>query len=149
VDELRVVHAAIREEATQSQEAKAKVREYVAKAQEEAAKAREDLVPLLAHVKVLEEDVALVSGQRDALNIQIGVASARVGTLENEVTMLKGDGLREGRGSLGHRSGDRDVEGDDPRQGRGSSGGRESHEGLRDEVMGWQTHAEGKTFVMF
>jgi HD superfamily phosphodiesterase len=62
----------------------------VARAREEAAKDREDLAPLLARVKELEEDVALVSGQRDALNIQIGMASARVGTLEDEVAMLKG-----------------------------------------------------------
>jgi BMFP domain-containing protein YqiC len=41
----------------------------VAKAQEEAAKAREDLAPLLARVKELEEDVALVSCQCDALNV--------------------------------------------------------------------------------
>jgi hypothetical protein len=33
------------------------------------AKAHEDLAPLLAHVKELEEDVALVGGQCDALNI--------------------------------------------------------------------------------
>jgi chromosome segregation ATPase len=40
-------------------------------------------------VKELEEDVALVSGQRDALNVQIGLASARVGTLTEEVESLK------------------------------------------------------------
>jgi HD superfamily phosphodiesterase len=62
----------------------------VAKAREKAAKAREDLAPLLARVKELEEDVALVSGQRDALNVQIGMASTRIGTLENEVTTLRG-----------------------------------------------------------
>jgi uncharacterized protein (DUF3084 family) len=67
--ELRVAHAAVREEAVQAQEAEAKAREDAAKAREEAAKAREDLVPLLAHVKELEEDIALVGGQRDALNI--------------------------------------------------------------------------------
>jgi hypothetical protein len=33
------------------------------------AKAREDLAPLLARVKELKEDVALVSGQHDILNI--------------------------------------------------------------------------------
>jgi hypothetical protein len=33
------------------------------------AKAREDLAQLLECVKELEEDVALVSGQRDALNV--------------------------------------------------------------------------------
>jgi chromosome segregation ATPase len=69
VDELRVVHAAVREEATQAQEAEAKACEDAAKAREEAAKAREDLMPLLAHVKKLEEDVALVSGQCDTLNV--------------------------------------------------------------------------------
>jgi uncharacterized protein (DUF3084 family) len=69
VDELRVVHAAVREEATQAQEAEAKAHEDVAKAREEAAKAHEDLVPLLARVKELDEDVALVNGQRDALNV--------------------------------------------------------------------------------
>jgi hypothetical protein len=41
-------------------------------------------------VKELKEDVTLVSDQRDALNVQIGMASARIGTLENEVTTLKG-----------------------------------------------------------
>jgi hypothetical protein len=39
-------------------------------------------------VKKLEEDVALVGGQRDALNIQVGMASAHVRTLEDEVVML-------------------------------------------------------------
>jgi chromosome segregation ATPase len=62
VDKLRVVHAAVREEVAQAREAKAKAREDVERAQEEAAKAREDLTPLLAHVKELEEDVALVGG---------------------------------------------------------------------------------------
>jgi BMFP domain-containing protein YqiC len=45
------------------------VREDTTRAREEAAKAREDLAPLLARVKELEKDVALVGGQRDALNI--------------------------------------------------------------------------------
>jgi chromosome segregation ATPase len=40
-------------------------------------------------VKELEKDIALVSGQRDALNVQIGLASARIGTLTEEVEMLK------------------------------------------------------------
>jgi uncharacterized protein (DUF3084 family) len=69
VDELCVVHTAVREETVQAREAEAKAREDAARAREEAAKAREDLVPLLARVKELEEDIALVSGQRDALNI--------------------------------------------------------------------------------
>jgi uncharacterized protein (DUF3084 family) len=80
----------VREEAVQAREAEAKAREDAAKAREEAAKAREDLAPLLACVKELEEDVTSVSGQRDALNIQIEMSSARIGTLEDEVATLKG-----------------------------------------------------------
>jgi uncharacterized protein (DUF3084 family) len=68
VDEFHVVHAAVREVA-QPREAEAKAREDAARAREEAAKAREDLAPLLARMKELKEDVALVSDQRDALNI--------------------------------------------------------------------------------
>jgi hypothetical protein len=41
-------------------------------------------------VKELEEDVTLVSGQRDALNVQIRMVSAHVGTLKNKVVTLKG-----------------------------------------------------------
>jgi type II secretory pathway component PulM len=67
-DELRVVHAAVREEAARAQEIAAKAREDTTKTQEETAKAREDHAPLLARMKELEMDVALVSGQRDALN---------------------------------------------------------------------------------
>jgi chromosome segregation ATPase len=40
-------------------------------------------------VKELEKDVALVSGQRDALNVQIGLACAHVRTLTKEVATLK------------------------------------------------------------
>jgi chromosome segregation ATPase len=128
VDELRVVHAAVREEAVQAREAEAKAREDVSKAREEAAKAHEDLVPLLACMKELEEDVTLVSGQHDALNVQIGMVSTRIGTLENKVTMLKGT-VRERDEAL------QAVE--------------KAREELRDEVVGWQTHAEGKPFVTF
>jgi chromosome segregation ATPase len=62
----------------------------VARAREEAAKAHEDLAPLLARVKELEEDIALVGGQRDALNVQVRMASACVRTLEDEVVTLTG-----------------------------------------------------------
>jgi BMFP domain-containing protein YqiC len=48
------------------------VREDAKKAREEAAQARKDLEPLSARVKELEEDVSLVSHQRDTLNVQIG-----------------------------------------------------------------------------
>jgi chromosome segregation ATPase len=68
-DELHVVTTTLKEEAAQARDTAAKALEDAAKAREEAAKAREDLAPLLSRVKELEEDVALVSGQRDALNI--------------------------------------------------------------------------------
>jgi chromosome segregation ATPase len=77
-DELRVVHAALREEAVQTWEIAAKAREDMTKAQEEAAKTHEDHASLLARVKELEEDIALVSGQRDTLNSnRTGVRSPR------------------------------------------------------------------------
>jgi hypothetical protein len=41
-------------------------------------------------MKELEEDIALVSDQRDALNVQIRLVSAHVGTLKNKVATLKG-----------------------------------------------------------
>jgi hypothetical protein len=53
------------------------------------AKTCEDHVLLLARVKELEEDVALVSGQRDTLNVQIGLVFAFLETLTNEVMALK------------------------------------------------------------
>jgi chromosome segregation ATPase len=88
-NELRVVHAAVREEVVQAREAAAMAREDATKAREEAVKAREDHAPLLVCMKELEKDVALVSGQRDALNVQIRVVSACVETLESEVMTLK------------------------------------------------------------
>jgi predicted nucleic acid-binding Zn-ribbon protein len=113
------------------------------------AKACEDLAPLLARVKELEEDVALVSGQRDALNIQIGMASARVGTLEDEVATLMGL-VRERDEALSGTS--REIEAlrvmvrDKDEALRAAEKAREE---LRDEVVGWQTHAEGKLFIVF
>jgi hypothetical protein len=41
-------------------------------------------------VKELEEDVALVSRHRDALNVQIGQVSTRVGISKDEVVTLSG-----------------------------------------------------------
>jgi hypothetical protein len=99
----------------------------MARAREEAAKAYEDLVPLLARVKEFKEDIALVGGQHDALNIQVRTVSARVRTLEDEVVTLGGmvrdrdEALRAFEKTCGE---------------------------LHDEVMGWQTHSEGKLLVV-
>jgi chromosome segregation ATPase len=100
-------------------------------------------------VKELEEDIALVSGQRDALNVLIGMASARVMTLENEVATLK-ETIRErdkalsgtGREIKTLRATVRDK--DDALQAAGKA-----HDELRDEIVGWQTHAEGKPLPSF
>jgi hypothetical protein len=67
--ELRVAYTAVKEEAVQAWAAEAVAHKDVTKAREEAAKVREDLVPLSARVKELEEDITLVSRQRDALNV--------------------------------------------------------------------------------
>jgi septal ring factor EnvC (AmiA/AmiB activator) len=61
-DELRVITTSLKEEAEQARDTMAKALEDTAKAREEAVKAREDLAPLLACMKELEEDIALVSG---------------------------------------------------------------------------------------
>jgi uncharacterized protein (DUF3084 family) len=147
--ELRVAHAAVREEAAQAREAKAKAREDTARAREEAAKAHEDLAPLLACVKELEEDVALVVGQRDALNIQIWMASAHVGTLEDEVVTLKGT-VRERDEALSGTG--REIEALRAAvhdKGEALRASEKACEELRDDVVGWQTHAVGKPLVVF
>jgi predicted nucleic acid-binding Zn-ribbon protein len=91
VDELRIVNATLKEEVVQAREATTKAQEDVTKAREEVAKACEDLVPLLAQarMKELEEDIAHVSDQRDVLNVQIGLVSARIGALTKEDEALK------------------------------------------------------------
>jgi hypothetical protein len=40
-------------------------------------------------MKELEEDIAHVSDQRDVLNVQIGLVSARIGALTKEDEALK------------------------------------------------------------
>jgi chromosome segregation ATPase len=119
------------------------LKEEATKAREEAAKAREDLAPLLARVKRLEEDVALVSGQRDALNVQIGLVSTHVGSLTEEVEMLKGtiqerDEALSGTGqeieTLRATVHDKDE---------ALRMAKKAHGELCDEIVSWQTHAEG------
>jgi chromosome segregation ATPase len=149
VGELRVAHAAVREEAAQAREAEAKARDDAARAWEEAAKAREDLAPLLARVKELEEDVALVDDQHDALNIQIGMASAHVRTLEDEVVTLKGtvqerDEAFSGTGQKIEALRAVVHDKDEALQASEKACGE-----LRNEVVGWQTHAKGKPLVVF
>jgi chromosome segregation ATPase len=121
----------------------------MAKAREEAAKAREDLAPLLARMKELEEDVALVSSQRDALNVQIGMASARVRTLENEVVTLKGTVWErdEALSCIGQEIETLRATVHDKDEALQAA--EKARDELRDEIMGWQTHAEGKPLSSF
>jgi chromosome segregation ATPase len=95
-------------------------------------------------VKELKEDIALVGGQRDALNAQVGMASAHVRTLENEVVTLsrvvqERDEALSGVGRelevLRAALHDRDE---------ALRASEKACGDLRDKVMGWQTHFEGK-----
>jgi chromosome segregation ATPase len=130
----------LKEEVAQARDTMAKALEDTTKAREEAAKAREDLAPLLACVKELEEDVALVSGQRDALNVQIGLVSAHIWTLKNEVVTLKGTVRERDEALLGTG---REIETlrvtvhdmDETLQ-----AAMKAHDELGDEIVGWQTH---------
>jgi chromosome segregation ATPase len=107
------------------------------KAQEEAAKARGDLAPLLARVKELEEDIALISGQRDALNVQIRLVFARVETLTEEVETLK-DTVRERDKALSGT--DREIK--TPRatiydKDETLRAAEKAHGELWDQIVGW------------
>jgi chromosome segregation ATPase len=144
--ELHVAYAAVKEEAVQAWAAEVVARGDATRAQEEAAQAHEDLVPLSARVKELEEDVALVGKQRDALNVQIGQATARFEALKNEATTLSGavqekdEALSNARQEIEMlRAAIRDRDG-------ALQALEKTCGGLCDEVMGWQTHSEGKLF---
>jgi chromosome segregation ATPase len=113
------------------------------------AKAREDLAPLLAHVKELEEDVALVSGQRDALNVQIRMVPARVETLENEVVMLKGTVRERDEALLGTGREIETLRATVRDKDEALQAAEKAREELRNEIVGWQTHAEGKPLSSF
>jgi chromosome segregation ATPase len=99
-------------------------------------------------VKELEEDIALVGGQRDALNIQVGMASAHVRTSEEEVVTLKGT-VQERDEALSGAGREIEVlrvtirDRDEALRASEKTCGE-----LCDEVMGWQTHSEGRLLVM-
>jgi hypothetical protein len=100
-------------------------------------------------VKELEEDVTLVSGQRDALNVQIGMSFARVGTLENKIATLKGTVRERDEAFSGT---DREIEMSRATvhdKDEALQAAEKAREELRDEIMGWQTHAEGKPLSSF
>jgi uncharacterized small protein (DUF1192 family) len=73
------------------------------------------------------------------------MASARVGTLEDEVAMLKGM-VRERDEALSGTS--QEIETLRAAV-RDKDEARQAAEKACDEVVGWQTHVEGKPFVVF
>jgi chromosome segregation ATPase len=88
-------------------------------------------------VKELEEDIALISGQHDALNVQIRLVSAHLKTLKNEAVALKETVRARDEALLGT---DRDIETlrttiqdrDKPLR-----AAEKAHGELRDQIMGW------------
>jgi chromosome segregation ATPase len=88
-------------------------------------------------VKEVEEDVALISGQCDALNVQIGLVSARVKTLTEEVATLK-DTIRERDEALSSTG--REIETlraivHDKNEALRAA--EKAHGELRDQILGW------------
>jgi chromosome segregation ATPase len=77
------------------------------------------------------------------------MASARVGTLENEVTMLKGMVLERDEALSGTGQEIKTLRATVRDKDESLRAAEKAHEELRNEVMGWQTHAEGKPFVTF
>jgi chromosome segregation ATPase len=95
-------------------------------------------------VKELKEDVSKVSRQRDTLNVEVKQATARSDALEDKVTTLKGavqekdavlESARQEIEALKATIGDKDS----ALLGLERTCGR-----LRNEVVGLQTHIEGK-----
>jgi chromosome segregation ATPase len=97
-------------------------------------------------MKELEEDVALVGRHRDTLNVQIGQVTARFEALKDEVAMLSG-AVQERDKALSNARQEIETLRAAIRDRDGSLQTLEKTcGGLRDEVMGWQTHSEGKFF---
>jgi chromosome segregation ATPase len=95
-------------------------------------------------VKELEENVSQVSRQRDGLNIEVEQATAHSDALKDEVTMLKGaveekdaalESARQEIEALKVTIGDKD---------NAFLRLERTCGGLRDEIVGLQTHIEGK-----
>jgi chromosome segregation ATPase len=142
--ELRVAYAVVKEEVMQAWAAEAVMHTDMNKAREEAAQARRDLEPLSGRVKELEEDVSRVSRQRDALNVEVEQATARSNALKDKVTTLKGavqekdaalESARQEIEALKVTISDKDS---------ALLGLERTCGGLRNEVVGLQTHIEGK-----
>jgi chromosome segregation ATPase len=95
-------------------------------------------------VKELEEDVALVSGQHDALNVQIGLASARVRTLTKEVKTLKETVQKRDEALSGTDQEIETLRATVHDKDEALWAVEKAHGELWDHIVGWQTHAEGK-----
>jgi uncharacterized protein (UPF0335 family) len=77
------------------------------------------------------------------------MASAHVETLEDEVATLKGTVRERDEALLGTGQEIKALRATVRDKDEALRAAEKVHEELRDEVVGWQTHAEGKPFVMF
>jgi chromosome segregation ATPase len=114
------------------------------KAWEEAAQARRDLEPLSGRVKELEEDVSRVSRQCDALNVEVEQATTRSDALKDKVTMLKGAVQEKDAALEAARQEIEALKATVSNKDSALLGLERTCGGLRDEVVGLQTHIEGK-----
>jgi uncharacterized protein YoxC len=134
----------VKEEAMQAWVAEAVMRTDMDKAREEAAQARRDLEPLSTRVKELEEDVSQVSHQCDALNVEVEQATARSDALKDEVTTLKGAVQEKDAALEAARQEIEALKATVSNKDSALRGLERTCGGLRDEVVGLQTHIEGK-----
>jgi cell division protein FtsB len=134
----------VKEEAMQAWAAEAVMRTDMDKAREEAAQARRDLEPLSARVKELEEDVSQVSRQRDALNVEVEQATARSDALKDEVTTLKGAVQEKDAALEAARQEIEALKATISNKDSTLLGLERTCGGLCNEVVGLQTHIEGK-----
>jgi chromosome segregation ATPase len=77
------------------------------------------------------------------------MASAHVGTLEDEVATLKGMVRERDEALLGTGQEIEALRATVHDKDEALRAAEKAREELRDEVVGWQTHAEGKLFVAF
>jgi hypothetical protein len=77
------------------------------------------------------------------------MAFARVGTLEDEVVMLKGTVRERDEALLGTGREIETLRAAVHDKDEALQASEKAREELRDEVVGWQTHAKGKPFVVF
>jgi chromosome segregation ATPase len=95
-------------------------------------------------VKELEENVSQVSRQRDTLNVEVEQATARSDALKDEVTTLKGAVQEKDAALEAARQEIEALKATISNKDSALRGLERTCGGLHDEVVGLQTHIEGK-----